>query len=122
MRVTGSRELVAEGHSPSVVARMAQISRHAIYRTPKTRPAATRRSGSPADKVEAAIVEVAKANQTDGYRMVSALVCRELGRAVNRKRVLRVMRDRRLIQHSRLDRRRPGFFRVTRPNSSGTWA
>ena len=33
MRVTGSRELVAEGHSPSVVARMAQISRQAIYRT-----------------------------------------------------------------------------------------
>jgi putative transposase len=118
MRVTRSRELVAEGHSPSVVARVAQISRQAIYRVPKTRPTAARRSRPPADDVEAAIVEVAEANQTDGYRMVCALVVRKLGRAVNRKRVLRVMRERRLIQRRRrLDRRRrPGFFRVTRPN------
>jgi putative transposase len=118
MRVTRSRELVAEGHSPSVVARVAQISRQAIYRTPKTRPPAARRSAPPADDVETAIVEVARANQTDGYRMVCALVCRKLGRAVNRKRVLRVMRERRLIQRRRrLDRRRrPGFFQVTRPN------
>src|SRR5215210_7498509 len=50
--------------------------------------------------------------------MVAALVARKLGRAVNRKRVLRVMRERRLIQRRRrLDRRRrPGFFAVTRPN------
>ena len=43
---------------------------------------------------------------------------RKLGRAVNRKRVLRIMRERSLIQRRRrLDRRRrPGFFRVTRPN------
>jgi putative transposase len=118
MRVTRSRELVAEGHSPSVVARVAQISRQAMYRVPKTRPPAARRSRPPADDVEAAIVEVAEANQTDGYRMVCALVVRKLGRAVNRKRVLRVMRERRLIQRRRrLDRRRrPGFFRVTRPN------
>lgn len=40
------------------------------------------------------IVEVAEANQTDGYRMVTALVRRKLGRTVNRKRVLRVMRGR----------------------------
>jgi putative transposase len=118
VRVTRSRELVAEGHSPSVVARIAQISRQAIYRTPKTPPSAARRSRPPADEVEQAIVEVAQANQTDGYRMVAALVVRKLGRAVNRKRVLRVMRERRLIQRRRrLDRRRrPGFFRVTRPN------
>ncbi len=118
MRVTRSRELVAEGHSASVVARIAQISRQAIYRTPKSRPPTARRAAPPADEIEAAIVEVAQANQTDGYRMVCALVCRKLGRAVNRKRVLRVMRERRLIQRRRrLDRRRrPGFFRVRRPN------
>jgi putative transposase len=118
MRVTRSRELVAGGHSPSMVARVAQISRQAIYRIPKTKPPAARRSGPPADDVEAAIVEVAEANQTDGYRMVCALVARKLGRAVNRKRVLRVMRQRRLIQRRRRSdrRRRPGFFRVTRPN------
>ena len=34
MRVTRSRELVAEGHSPSVVARVAQISRQAILSVP----------------------------------------------------------------------------------------
>ena len=119
MRVTRSRELVAEGHSPSAVARVAQISRQAIYRVPKRRPAtAARRAGPPACEVDAAIIEVAEANQTDGYRMVCALVVRKLGRAVNRKRVLRVMRERRLIQRRRrLDRRRrPGFFQVTRPN------
>src|SRR3954469_5365739 len=50
--------------------------------------------------------------------MVCALVVCKLGRSVNRKRVLRVMRERRLIQRRRrLDRRRrPGFFWVTRPD------
>jgi putative transposase len=44
-------------------------------------------------------------------------VRRRLGRAVNRKRVLRVMRERRLIQRRRpVERGRPGFFRVERPN------
>jgi len=57
------------------------------------------------------------ANQTDGYRMICAFVRRKLGVAVNRKRVLRVMRERKLIQRRRpLERRkRPGFFRVERP-------
>ena len=35
MRVTRSRELVAAGYMPAVVARVAQISRQAIYRVPK---------------------------------------------------------------------------------------
>jgi putative transposase len=50
--------------------------------------------------------------------MVWALTRRKLGRAVNRKRVLRVMRERRLIQRRRREprRRRPGFFRVERPD------
>jgi putative transposase len=102
-----------------VVARVLGISRQAIYRVPARQPrAASRRSGPPANEVEAAIIEVAQANQTDGYRMVAAMVRRKLGRAVNRKRVLRVMRERRLIQRRRRfdRRRRPGFFRVTRPN------
>ena len=117
-RVARSRELAAAGYRPAVVARVAQISRQAIYRIPKTRPLSARRSRPPADSTDRAIVEVAQANQTDGYRMVTALVARKLGRAVNRKRVLRVMRERRLIQRRRrLDRRRrPGFFQVTRPD------
>ena len=49
--------------------------------------------------------------------MVWALVRRKLGVAVNRKRVLRVMREQGLIQRRRSAprRRRPGFFRVERP-------
>ena len=114
-RVARSRELIAEGHSPSAVARVAQISRQALYRVPTPRTLPQRRP--PADPVEAAIVAEALANQTDGYRMVTAFVRRRLGVAVNRKRVLRVMRERKLIQRRRpLERRkRPGFFRVERP-------
>src|SRR4051812_34771026 len=92
-----------------------QISRQALYRTPTpTRPPQRR---PPVDAVEWAIVEVAGDNQTDGYRMVTAFVRRKLGVPVNRKRVLRVMRERKLIQRRRpLERRkRPGFFRVERP-------
>ena len=63
MRVTRSRELVAEGRPPSVVARVAQISRQAIYRVPKTRPPAAKRAGPPADAVDAAIVAVAEATR-----------------------------------------------------------
>jgi putative transposase len=115
VRVARSRELVARGFAAAAVARVLQISRQAIYRVPTPRTAPQRRSV--ADPVEQAIVEVAADNQTDGYRMVTAFVRRRLGVAVNRKRVLRVMRERKLIQRRRpLERRkRPGFFRVERP-------
>ena len=91
------------------------ISRQALYRTPRPRRVPQRRPLT--DPVERVIVEEATANQTDGYRMVTAFVRRRLGRPVNRKRVLRVMRERKLIQRRRpLERRRrPGFFRVERP-------
>ena len=71
----------------------------------------------PQGEVERAIVRVAKDNPTDGYRMVWALTRRKLGVAVNRKRVLRVMREQKLIQRRRSEprRRRPGFFGVERP-------
>jgi len=115
VRVARSRRLVAEGYALATVARVMQVSRQALYRRPKPRSVPQRRS--PADPVEAAIVEEATANQTDGYRMVCAFVRQRLGVAVNRKRVLRVMRERKLIQRRRpLERRkRPGFFRVERP-------
>jgi putative transposase len=117
-RVARSRELVARGARPAVVARVLQISRQAIYRTPTRRSAIARRQGPPVDPIDRAIVEVALDNQTDGYRMVAALTTRKLDRAVNRKRVLRVMREQRLIQRRRrLDRRRrPGYFQVSRPD------
>ena len=123
MRVTRSRELVAEGYRPSVVARVAQISRQAIDRVPRPRRAPASPTRPPADEVEAAIVAEAEANPTDGYRLVTAWASRRLGRPVNRKRVLRVMRERRLIQRRRrLDRRRrPGSSASSGPTSSGTW-
>jgi putative transposase len=100
------------------VARILRISRQAIYRVPKPRRAPASPVRPPADEVEAAIVAEAEANPTDGYRMVTAWVQRCLRRRVNRKRVLRVMRERRLIQRRRplQRRRRPGFFRVERPD------
>jgi transposase InsO family protein len=50
--------------------------------------------------------------------MVAALASRAFGEPVNRKRVQRVMRQHRLLQRSRNRdrRRRPGYFRVTRPD------
>lgn len=115
MRVAQARVLVAEGCALAAVARVLQISRQSIYRTPKPRSVPDRRP--PADEVEEAIVDLARENPTDGYRMVWALTRRQLGRAVNRKRVLRVMRQHKLIQRRGRPprRRRPGVFRVTRP-------
>ena len=68
------------------MARVLQVSRQALYRVPARRPAAAGPPAAVPDEVEQAIVEVAEANQTDGYRMVTALVRRRLGQAVNRCR------------------------------------
>jgi hypothetical protein len=64
---------------------------------PEAAACAVSPSRPPADEVEAAIVDVATQDPTDGYRRVTAWV-RRFGRPVNRKRVLCVMRQRRLIQ------------------------
>ena len=116
VRVSRARQVVAAGRRPAVVARVAQISRQAIYRRPVRRP-----MGAGPGRVgpdDARIVEVAKANPTDGTRMVAAFASRELGTPVNRKRAQRVMRAHRLLQRSpNADRRRrPGYFRVRRPD------
>jgi putative transposase len=114
-RVARSRELVAQGRPAALVARVAGVSRQAIYRRPKRPPAGQRRPLSATDRV---VLEVARGNPTDGTRMVAALAARELGGEVNRKRVQRLMREHALLQHRRSEgrRRRPGFFRVERPD------
>ena len=115
-RVSRARAVVATGRKPAVVARVARVSRQALYRPLSRRPAgAGPGRGRPGDE---AIVEVARANPVDGTRMVAALASRELGVPVNRKRVQRVMRAHGLLQRSRNTdrRRRPGYFRVTRPD------
>ena len=68
--------------------------------------------------VDRAIARVAKANPTDGTRMVAALTSREISRPISRKRAQRVMRAEGLLQRHRPSgrRRRPGHFRVERPD------
>ena len=114
-RVARSRELVAQGHPAALVARVAGISRQAIYRRPKRPPPGQRR---PLDQTDRVVLEVARENPTDGTRMVTALSGRQLGVDVNRKRVQRLMREHRLLQPKRSEgrRRRPGLFEVTRPD------
>ena len=82
---------------------------------PRKPPDTARRP--PVYEVEAAIVAVAEANPTDGYRIVTAWVRRKLGRAINRKRVLRVMRERKLISAARTSRAGadPGSSRSSGP-------
>ena len=115
-RVARSRELVAQGRPVALFARVAGISRQAIYRRPKRPPSGQRR---PLDQTDRVVLGVARENPTDGTRMVAALASRELaGAAVNRKRVQRLMREHRLLQPKRSEgrRRRPGYFQVTRPD------
>jgi putative transposase len=114
-RVARSRELVAQGRPVALVARVAGISRQAIYRRPARPPKGQRR---PVDRVDRVVLTVARANPTDGTRMVAALAGRQLSGAVNRKRVQRLMREHRLLQPKRSEgrRRRPGYFQVTRPD------
>lgn len=115
MRVARSRELVAQGRPAAVVARVAGISRQAIYRRPKRPPKGQRR---PLDRVDREVLDVARSNPTDGTRMVAALTAGHLDAPVNRKRVQRLMREHRLLQPKRSEgrRKRPGYFEVTRPD------
>jgi len=94
---------------------MAGISRQALYRRPARPPKGQRR---PLDQTDRVVLAVARANATDGTRMVAALAARDAGRPVNRKRVQRLTREHRLLQPKRSEgrRRRPGFFQVTRPD------
>ena len=115
-RVARSREQIARGRRPAVVARVMQVNRSGLYRSPKRR--GRPRRGPAVGPVDRTIVAVARENPTDGTRMVAALASRALGRQVNRKRAQRVMREQRLLQRHRplRRRRRPGYFRVERPD------
>jgi putative transposase len=114
-RVARSRELVAAGRPAATVARIAGISRQALYRRAARPPKGHRRRLTDVDRV---VLDVARENPTDGTRMVAALASRELGRPVNRKQARRLMAEHRLLQRHRPSgrRKRPGFFRVERPD------
>ena len=116
VRVSRARAVVATGRRPTVVARVAGISRQAIYRPISRRPMSAGPGRTrPGD---ARIIVVAKDNPTDGTRMVAAIAAQQFGEPVNRKRVQRIMRTHKLLQPTRGSgrRRRPGYFRVTRPD------
>jgi putative transposase len=91
------------------------ISGQSIYRRPKRPPAGQRRRLSSTDRI---VLEVARADPTDGTRMVAALAGRDLGRPVNGKRVRRLRREHALLQRRRSEgrRRQPGFFHVEHPD------
>jgi putative transposase len=117
VRVARSRELVAQGRPAALVARVAGISRQAIYRRPKRPPRGQRR---PPDDLDRVVLAVAREDEhaSDGTRMIAAIASRRSGRPVNRKRCQRLMREHALLQPQRSEgrRRRPGFFQVTRPD------
>src|SRR4051794_11543391 len=117
LRVARSRELVAQGRPAALVARVAGISRQAIYRRPRRPPRGQRR---PLDELDRVVLAVAREDEhaTDGTRMIAAIASRRAGQAINRKRCQRLMREHRLLQPVRSEgrRRRPGFFQVTRPD------
>jgi putative transposase len=117
MRVARSRELVAQGRPAALVARVAGISRQAIYRRPKRPPRGQRRPPNDLDRVVLAVAHEDE-HATDGTRMIAAIASRRSGRPVNRKRCQRLMREHALLQPQRSEgrRRRPGFFQVTRPD------
>jgi putative transposase len=94
---------------------VAGISRQALYRRAKRPPKGHPRA---LDATDRQVLAVARESPTDGTRMIAALSSRDAGRAVNRKRVQRLMREHRLLQPSRSEgrRKRPGYFQVTRPD------
>ena len=115
-RVARSRELVAEGHRPC--GRGARAADQPPGDLPDADAAARRRSGGRRPtRSSGRSSRSPRTTRPTATGWSTALVRRRLGRPVNRKRVLRVMRERKLIQRRRPSRAGagPGFFRVERP-------
>ena len=109
-----ARESVAQGYAATVVAAALVISRSSLYYRKKPR-------GSRADLTYDEQIVLACGEKLDyGYRRVTWWLRRKEGLVVNRKRVLRVMRERGLLVRSRRlrARRRKEWGRVeaSRPN------
>jgi putative transposase len=117
-RVGYARELVAAGHRPAVVARILQISRQAIYRVPEA-AAAAGVFGPPAELRGRGGDHRRGPGQPDRRLPAGHGVGRRPGRASGQPQARAAReRERRLIQRRRppARRRRPGFFRVQRPD------
>ncbi len=90
-----ARELVGQGYTATLVAGTLAISRSSLYYRKKPR-------GSRADRTyDGAIVMACGEKPAYGYRRVAWWLLRNEGLRVNRKRVLRVMRERGLLVRSR---------------------
>ena len=109
-----ARELVEQGYERKRVARVLAISRSSLYYRKRPR-------GSRADRRwDSQIVAACGAKPAYGYRRVTWWLKRKEGLVVNRKRVLRVMREQGLLVPSRRLRARRrkewGRVEVSRPN------
>src|SRR6185437_9056488 len=109
-----ARELVTQGYTATLVAATLAISRSSLYYQKRPR-------GSRADRTyDEQIVMACGEKLAYGYRRVAWWLQRKKGLPVNRKRVLRVMRERGLLVRSRRlrARRRKELGRVeaSRPN------
>jgi putative transposase len=109
-----AREMVEQGYGKKLVAGVLAISRSSLYYRKRPR-------GSRADRRwDSQIVAACGAKPAYGYRRVAWWLKRKEGLAVNRKRVLRVMRERGLLVPSRRLRARRrkewGRVEVSRPN------
>src|SRR5271167_4202874 len=96
-----ARQFVAAGHPAHLVAETLEISRSSLYYRPQPRSSRADR------RHDQRIIEVCGDKPAFGYRRVQWWLKDVGGLCVNRKRVLRVMRERGLLLRSRR-------FRVTR--------
>lgn len=89
------RELVGQGYTATLVARTLAVSRSSLYYRNKPQ-------GSRADRTDDEQIVMARGEKlARGYRRVMWWLQRKGGLMVNRKRVLRVMRERGLLVRSR---------------------
>ena len=112
-----AREMVAQGRTATLVATTLAISRSSLYYRKKSR-------GSRADRrYDQQIVTACGEKLAYGYRRVTWWLQRKAGLCVNRKRVLRVMRERGLLVRSRRlrARRRREWGRVEASEPNQIW-
>ena len=112
-----ARELLATGYAATLVAATLAISRSSLYYRKKPR-------GSRADRrFDEQIVMACGEKPAYGYRRVAWWLRRKEGLTVNRKRVLRVMRERGLLVRSRRlrARRRKEWGRVEAATPNQIW-
>lgn len=108
----------ARGLSLAKSCRLLGVARSSFYYEPTSRAPAP-----PDPEVREAVLGVARVKPSYGYRRVTALVRRELGRRVNRKKVHRIMKKENLLLHPwfqprRRVRKHPGRLITDLPDTA----